>query len=64
MIKEAKNIDFMTTGRQPSEKDFLRISDWIKKQKKKKLTNRPGKRHQIKNILPNIGCRQCREPFT
>jgi hypothetical protein len=30
MIKEAKNIDFYTTGRQPSEQDFARISAWIK----------------------------------
>jgi hypothetical protein len=33
MVKEAKNIDFYTSGRQPSEKDFARISEWIKKQK-------------------------------
>jgi hypothetical protein len=36
MIKEPKNIDFYTTGRQPSEKDFIRISEWIKKNKKRK----------------------------
>ena len=33
MIKEARNIDFSTTGRQPSEEDFARISEWIRKQK-------------------------------
>ncbi|MEO6221166.1 MAG: hypothetical protein ABIO81_12105 [Ginsengibacter sp.] len=33
MVKEPKNIDFVTTGRQPSEKEFARISAWIKKKK-------------------------------
>ena len=36
MIKEPKNIDFYTTGKQPTEKDFTRISEWIKKDKKRK----------------------------
>lgn len=36
MIKEGKNIDFYTTGRQPSEQDFARISELIKKEKGKK----------------------------
>lgn len=35
MIKEAKNVDFYTTGRQPSEKDFERISAWIRQKKEK-----------------------------
>ena len=35
MIKEVKNIDFYTTGRQPSEQDFARISEWIKKRQAK-----------------------------
>ena len=35
MIKEAKNIDFYTTGRQPSEQDFKRISEWIRQKKEK-----------------------------
>ena len=35
MIKEAKNVDFYTTGRQPSEQEFARISEWIKRDKKK-----------------------------
>lgn len=35
MTKEAKNVDFCTTGRQPSEQDFTRISEWIKWDKKK-----------------------------
>lgn len=33
MIKEPKKIDFYTTGRQPSEQDFKRISEWIKNDK-------------------------------
>lgn len=35
MIKEDKNVDFYTTGRQPSENDFALISEWIKKNKAK-----------------------------
>jgi hypothetical protein len=35
MVKEPKNVDFYTTGRQPSEQDFARISDWIRKNKQK-----------------------------
>jgi hypothetical protein len=35
MIKEAKNVDFYTTGRQPSDQDFARISEWIRKNKEK-----------------------------
>ena len=35
MIKEAKNVDFYTTGRQPSEQDFERISEWIRQKKEK-----------------------------
>jgi hypothetical protein len=42
MIKEAKNIDFYTSGRQPSEQDFARISEWIRK--KKETASRPKKR--------------------
>jgi hypothetical protein len=33
MVKEPKNIDFYTTGRQPSEKEFAMISEWIKERK-------------------------------
>lgn len=36
MIKEAKNADFLTTGRQPTEQDFSIISEWIKRNKQKK----------------------------
>jgi hypothetical protein len=35
MIKESKNIDFYTSGKQTSEMDFARISNWIKQQKLK-----------------------------
>lgn len=46
MIKEAKNIDFYTTGRQPSDQDFERISEWIRKKKKKiKKANLKTKAH-------------------
>ena len=40
MIKEEKNIDFYTTGRQPSEQEFTRISEWIKKDKIKKALHK------------------------
>ena len=33
MVKEPKNIDFYTTGKQPSEADFAKISELIKKNK-------------------------------
>jgi len=40
MIKEPKEVDFRTTGRQPSEQDFARISEWIK-QNKQRAKRRP-----------------------
>ncbi len=40
MIREAKNIDFYTTGRQPSRQDFARISEWINKDKEKQNLSR------------------------
>ena len=39
MIKESKDIDFYTSGRQPSERDFARISEWILNNKKKEKTS-------------------------
>jgi hypothetical protein len=33
MVKEDKNIDFSTTGKQPSDVEFAKISDWILKNK-------------------------------
>ena len=51
MIKEPKDVDFMTTGRQPSDADFARISKWIEQDKAKQ-----GKRTRTakgrKNIAP------------
>ena len=43
MIKEPKNIDFYTTGKQPSEQDFVRISEWIKKDKQRKSARKVNK---------------------
>ena len=43
MVKEPKNIDFYTTGRQPSAQDFIRISEWIKKEKLRKSTRKVTK---------------------
>ncbi len=34
MVKEPKNIDFYTTSRQPSNEDFNKVSEGIKKQNK------------------------------
>ena len=36
MIKEAQNIDFHTTGKQPSEKVLAKISAYIKMEKERK----------------------------
>ena len=47
MIKEAKDIDFYTSGRQPSEQDFAHISEWIRKHKKKEKSSAP-KLQQVK----------------
>ncbi len=40
MIKETKNIDFYTTGRQPSEQEFARISEWVRR-KKERTSKKP-----------------------
>ncbi|MDQ6901464.1 MAG: hypothetical protein M3139_00465 [Bacteroidota bacterium] len=53
MIKEQKNIDFYTTGRQPSEQEFARISEWIKKDKaKKKLHKSVTLRKKVPHTIP------------
>lgn len=44
MVKEPKNIDFTTTGKQPSEDDFNRISEWIKKDKQRKSARKASKK--------------------
>jgi hypothetical protein len=53
MIKEEKNIDFYTTGRQPSEQDFARISELIKKEKQKQSVRKQTKHRQDKCTSPN-----------
>ncbi|RYZ62822.1 MAG: hypothetical protein EOO14_01105 [Chitinophagaceae bacterium] len=50
MIKEAKNVDFLTTGRQPSAHDFARISEWIRQDKKKNAAPKSGK-----SLVANAG---------
>ncbi|MEI6950835.1 hypothetical protein V9K67_26885 [Paraflavisolibacter sp. H34] len=55
MIKEAKKVDFLTTGRQPSEQDFARISEWIKQDKQKKTARKPSKRPAEKENFAQHG---------
>lgn len=54
MIKEAKNIDFYTTGRQPSEHDFARISEWIKKDKQKQVASEQVKHAEREDQLAQL----------
>ena len=61
MIKESKKIDFYTTGRQPSEDDFARISEWIKQEKQRKkslkLSNPVRKQKHVSkqdSVLSNL----------
>jgi flagellar biosynthesis protein FliP len=49
LIKEPKNIDFYTTGKQPSDQEFIRISEWIKNQKNK--LKRPTQKGKKKSTL-------------
>ncbi len=65
MIKEAKKIDFLTTGRQPSEKEFARISEWIERDKQKRAASKTSirktlERTIVKNTSPNKGMMQAR----
>ena len=53
MIKEAKNVDFYTTGRQPSDQDFARISEWIRKDKEKKGRKKLSSKHKEQSNSPN-----------
>lgn len=55
MIKEAKNIDFLTTGRQPSDQDFARISEWIKRDKQKKAGGKTAKKSAPEKHLAQQG---------
>lgn len=50
MIKEAKNIDFYTSGKELSEKDFERISEWIRKNKTKVILT--SKRRTLQKRTP------------
>ena len=52
MVKEPKNIDFVTSGRQPSRQDFARISEWIRK--KKQTSSRPKKQGPKQKKLASI----------
>ena len=52
MIKEAKNIDFCTSGKELTEQDFVRISKWIRKNKSKVIST--SKRRTLqKRTSPN-----------
>jgi hypothetical protein len=53
MIKESKTADFLTTGRQPSEQEFARISEWIKKDKQKQANRKKANRLLGKSTPPN-----------
>ena len=43
MVKEHKNVDFYTTGKQLPEQDFARISEWIKQDKEKQAARKLAK---------------------
>lgn len=52
MIKEPKNIDFYTSGRQLSNEDFTLISQWIATDKRKQLDkNIKGLKKCQKNLV-------------
>ena len=51
MIKENKSVDFLTTGRQPSEEEFTRISEWIKTDKQKQANRKKSKQASGKKHL-------------
>lgn len=55
MIKEAKNVDFITTGRQLTEQDFALISDWIKIDKQKKSAHKTTKQPSKGGTSPHRG---------
>ncbi len=57
MIKEAKNVDFYTIGRQPSEQDFARISEWIKKDKQKQASRKGVKQSARQKHLTQQGAK-------
>lgn len=51
MVKEPRNVDFYTTGRQPSEQEFARISEWIKQDKQQKNARESKATVAIKSIV-------------
>ena len=53
MIKQPKNIDFYTTGRQPTKDDFKRISEWILKRKEKQKHSKKSikKKSEKQNVF-------------
>jgi hypothetical protein len=53
MIKEAKNVDVYTTGRQPSDQDFARISEWIRKDKQKRTRGNNKEATRQKHLTKN-----------
>jgi hypothetical protein len=58
MIKEAISIDFYTSGKELSEQDFARISEWIRKNKEKVNSAKPRKlqkRILSHKALPQFG---------
>ena len=54
MIKEEKNIDFYTTGRQPSEEEFARIGEWIRKDKEKQNLYKQKRLRKKEKIAPKV----------
>jgi hypothetical protein len=54
MIKEAKNVDFYTTGRQPSDQDFARISEWIRKNKEKQNRKKQKQTSHPKHLAQHV----------
>lgn len=56
MIKEAKNIDFYTTGRQPSAEDFERISEWIRQKKEKENKTKKSSSAKRKHLAQQYNC--------
>ena len=60
MIKESKDVDFYTTGRQPTAQDFARISEWIKINKQKlaagkDMRNKSGQRRIPETVIAKNG---------
>jgi hypothetical protein len=53
MIKEPKNINFITTGRQPSTEEFGLISEWIQQRKLKVKAQKLRENHKRKIEVPD-----------